>query len=244
MQQRNVWNIILLFLLLLFLLLTPEQSHLITVQQTPNQPLGPVSCCHEWESEHEVSKLPTRQNDAVERNPSFGEQKNTVRGERRFAWWGCCPNYDNQGRACMSNEGQATYRLQARSAKTLCTSISSHRVCPLLKATRVRLSITSLLKDTFNYSLLSWDHFFYELHVSLACALRSGTNRSMCCFLPPIKGHVDRLRLLLVCAPLMHLKEGDEHKRGWGGVGGGSKPERGREREREREIACIWTLRD
>lgn len=134
----------------------------------------------------------------------------------------------------MSNEGQATYRLQARSAEALCTSVSSHRVCPLLKATRVRLSITSLLKDTFNYSLLSWDHFFHELHVSLACALRSGTNRSMCCFLPPIKGHVDRLRLLLVCAPLMHLKEDDERK---GEGGRGSKPERERKWEREREHA-------
>lgn len=127
----------------------------------------------------------------------------------------------------MSNEGQATYRLQTRSAEALSTSVSSHRVCPLLKATRVRLSITSLLKDTFNYSLLSWDHFFHELHVSLACALRSGTNKSMCCFLPPIKGHVDRLRLLLVCAPLMHLKEDDERK------GGGGQSQRGRERERE-----------
>lgn len=78
MRQRTVrQNII---SLLLFLLLTPEQSHLITAQRTPNQPLSPISCCREWESEHKVSKLPTRQDDAVERNPSFGEQKNTVRG--------------------------------------------------------------------------------------------------------------------------------------------------------------------
>lgn len=97
------------------------------------------------------------------------------------------------------------------SAEALCMSVSSHEVCPLLKATRVRLSITSLLKDTFNYAPLSWDHFFRELCVSLACALRNGTNRSTCSFLPPIKGHVDRLRLLLVCAPLMHLEEDDEH---------------------------------
>lgn len=134
----------------------------------------------------------------------------------------------------MSNEGQATYRLQAHSAEALRMSVSSHRVCPLLKATRVRLSITSLLKDTFNYSLLSRDHFFHELHVSLACALRSGTNRSMCCFLLPIKGHVDRLRLLLVCAPLMHLKEDDEHVgeyKGGRGVGGQSQREKKRERE-------------
>lgn len=209
------------------------------MQRTPNQPLSPVSCCREWESQRKVSKLPTRQDDAAARNPSFGEQKNAVRGYLRFAWWGCCPNYDNQGKDCMSNEGQATYRLQARSAKALRMSVSSRRVCPLLKATRVRLSITSLLKDTFNYSLLSRDHFF---HVSLACALRSGTSSGMCCFLPPIKGHVDRLRLLLVCAPLMHLKEDDEHvgecKSGWGG-----KSQRERKRE-ERERARIWTLRD
>lgn len=91
------------------------------------------------------------------------------------------------------------------------TCPSPAAVCPLLKATRVRLSITSLLKDTFNYAPLSRDHFFCELCVSLACALRNGTNRSMCCFLPPIKGHVDRLRLLLVCASLTHLEEDDEH---------------------------------
>lgn len=133
----------------------------------------------------------------------------------------------------MSNEGQATYRLQARSTEALRMSVSSRRVCPLLKATRVRLSITSLLKDTFNYSLLSRDHFFHELHVSLACALRSGTNSSMCCFLPPIKGHVDRLRLLLVCAPLMHLKEDDEHVGECKSGLGGSKPERERKLERE-----------
>lgn len=39
------------------------------------------------------------------------------------------------------------------------------------------LSITSLLKDTFNYAPLSRDHFFRELCVSLACALRNGTTR-------------------------------------------------------------------
>lgn len=61
-------------------LLTPEQSHLITVRRTPNQPLSPVSCCREWESEHKVSKLPTRQDDAAAQNPSFGEQKNAIRG--------------------------------------------------------------------------------------------------------------------------------------------------------------------
>lgn len=115
----------------------------------------------------------------------------------------------------MSDDCEAPYRLQALSAESPHMSISSHTVCPLLKATRVRLSITSLLKDTFNYAALSRDHFFDELCVSLACALRNGTTRSMCCFLPPIKGHVDRLRLLLVCAPLTHLrkignKEGQE----------------------------------
>lgn len=52
---------------------------------------------------------------------------------------------------------------------------------------------------------LSWDHFFHELCVSLACAFRNGTTRSTCCFLPPIKVHIDRLRLLLVCAALTHL---------------------------------------
>lgn len=36
--------------------------------------------------------------------------------------------------------------------KLLCMAVSSHRFCTLLKATRVRLSITSLLKYTFNYA--------------------------------------------------------------------------------------------
>lgn len=127
----------------------------------------------------------------------------------------------------MSDDGEAAYRLQAASAEAHHMSVSSHRVRPLLKATRVRLCITSLLKDTFNYAPLSWDHFFHELCISLACALRSGT-RSMCCFLPPIKGHVDRLRLLLVCAPLTHLGE-DEGKMmsmGCGGVGDGGDREK------------------
>lgn len=110
-------------------------------------------------------------------------------------------------------------------------SVSSHRVCPLLKATRVRLSITSLLKDTFNYAPLSRDHFFRELCISLACALRNGTTRSTCCFLPPIKGHVDRLRLLLVCAPLTQRKM---MNMGWVGGWGGHK-EREREGDGERE---------
>lgn len=114
----------------------------------------------------------------------------------------------------MSDDGEATYRLQAPSAEAPRMSVSSHRVRPLLKATRVRLSITSLLKDTFNYALLSRDHFFHELCVSLACALRNGTTRSTCCFLPPIKGHVDRLRLLLVCAPLTHLAKMMNMERG------------------------------
>ena len=107
----------------------------------------------------------------------------------------------------MSDDGEVAYRLQAASAKAPRMSVSSHRVFILLKATRVRLSITSLLKDTFNYAPLSRDHFFRELCISLACALRNGTTRSTCCFLLPIKGHVDRLRLLLVCAPLMHLEK-------------------------------------
>lgn len=120
------------------------------------------------------------------------------------------------------------------------TCPSPAAVCPLLKATRVRLSITSLLKDTFNYAPLSRDHFFCELRVSLACALRNGTNRSMCCFLPPIKGHVDRLRLLLVCASLTHLEEDDEHvcvrECACVRVGGGVKVRgTGPERERERK---------
>lgn len=109
------------------------------------------------------------------------------------------------------------------------TSVSSHRVRPLLKATRVRLGITSLLKDTFNYAPLSRDHFFRELCVSLACALRNGTSRSTCCFLPPIKGHVDRLGLLLVCAPLTHLGKMMNMERG-GEEGGDLKRERNRKR--------------
>lgn len=133
----------------------------------------------------------------------------------------------------MSDDGQAAYRLQALSAEAPRMSVSSHRVCPLLKATRVRHSITSLLKDTFNYAPLSRDHFFHELCVSLACALRNGTTRSTCCFLPPIKGHVDRLRLLLVCASLTHLKEDDEH--GQRREGGGGLKERERDRDRESE---------
>lgn len=130
----------------------------------------------------------------------------------------------------MSDDDEAMYRLQAPSAEAPCMSVSSHRVRPLLKATRVRLSITSLLKDTFNYALLSRDHFFHELCVSLACALRNGITRSTCCFLPPIKGHVDRLRLLLVCAPLTRLgKMMNVEGGGWG------LEERERERQIERE---------
>lgn len=145
--------------------------------------------------------------------------------ENKRTWegvsWGVCGEDavldGDWGRNCKFDEGQTTYRLQAPSAEASSISISSRRVRPLLKATRVKLSITSLLKDTFNYAPLSWDHFFHELRVSLACALRNGTNRSTCCFLPPIKAPVDRLRQLLVCAPLMHLEEDDEHG------GGGSK---------------------
>lgn len=140
----------------------------------------------------------------------------------------------------MSDDGEAMYRLQAPSAEAPHMSVSSHRVRPLLKATRVRLSITSLLKDTFNYALLSRDHFFHELCVSLACALRNGTTRSMCCFLPPIKGHVDRLRLLLVCAPLTHLGK-MMNMEGWGGRWGGLLRKRKRERlieEKKRERTC------
>lgn len=133
----------------------------------------------------------------------------------------------------MSDDGQATYRLHTPSAEAPRMSVSSHRVCPLLKATRVRLSITSLLKDTFNYAPLSRDHFFRELCVSLACALRNGTTRSTCCFLPPIKGHVDRLRLLLVCAPLTHLGK-MMNMEGGGGGGGRMLKERERERDGER----------
>lgn len=128
-----------------------------------------------------------------------------------------------RGGDSMSDDGRATYRLQAPSAEAPCISVFSRRVCPLLKATRVWLSVTCLLKDTFNYTPLSRDHFFHELCVSLACALRSGTNWSTCCFLPPIKEHVDRLRLPLVCASLTHLEEDDEHV-----GGGGSKLEGGR----------------
>lgn len=133
----------------------------------------------------------------------------------------------------MSDDGEAAYRLQAPSAEAHHMSVSSHRVRPLLKATRLRLSITSLLKDTFNYAPLSWDHFFRELCISLACALRSGTTRSTCCFLPPIKGHVDRLRLLLVCAPLTHLGKMMSME-GWEGGGGRSE----RERERTEKETC------
>lgn len=129
----------------------------------------------------------------------------------------------------MSDDGKAAYRLPSAEAPR--TSVSSHRVHPLLKATRVRLSITSLLKDTFNYALLSRDHFFHELCVSLACALRNGTTRSTCYFLPPIKGHVDRLRLLLVCAPLTHLGKMMNTEEG---EGGHRKRERDNEADGER----------
>ena len=158
---------------------------------------------------------------------------------------GCCLECGDRGRDCMSDGGPGSVSFTGPPRqKPLASPSPATRVCPLLKATRVRLSITSLLKDTFNYAPLSRDHFFRELCVSLACALRNGTTRSTCCFLPPIKGHVDRLRLLLVCAPLTHLEKDDEHggrrrrrrrrmrRRRSGGV---SKREKERERERERE---------
>lgn len=144
----------------------------------------------------------------MEENPSFGEQKNMGADEPRCPrpGWNALvvPRVATEAEtACLMTAGQRiVYRLPQQKPLT-CPSPAT--VCPLLKATSVRLSITSLLKDTFNYAPFSRDHFFRELRVSLACALRNGTTRSMCCFLPPIKGHVDRLRLLLVCAPLTHL---------------------------------------
>lgn len=52
----------------------------------------------------------------------------------------------------MSDDAEVVYHLQAPSAEPPRLSISSRRLCSLLKATRLRLSITSLLKDTFNYA--------------------------------------------------------------------------------------------
>ncbi|MED6279466.1 hypothetical protein CHARACLAT_001181 [Characodon lateralis] len=120
----------------------------------------------------------------------------------------------------MSDDGGGSVSFTGSFSKSrLCMSISSHRFCTLLKATRVRLSISSLLKDTFNYAPLSRDHFFRDRWISLACALRNGTTRSTCCFLLPIKGHVDRLGLLLVCAPVTHLgKMMNTGELGWKGV--------------------------
>lgn len=74
--------------------------------------------------------------------------------------------------------------------------------------------------------------------VSLACALRNGTTRGVCCFLPPIKGHVDRLRLLLVLCSTNAFRKDDEHGGREGGRGLGEREkEREAEKEKEKEHA-------
>ena len=47
--------------------------------------------------------------------------------------------------------------------------------------------------------------FLWRVHLGMAPA------QAHVVFCLPIKGHVDRLRLLLVCASLMYLKADDEH---------------------------------
>lgn len=94
--------------------------------------------------------------DVVKKNLSFGEQKNMGTSELRCPWqeWkvhvvlGAVTQAETE--CLMMARHCIAYRLPQQ--KRLCMSISSHRFCSLLKATRVRLSITSLLKDTFNYA--------------------------------------------------------------------------------------------
>lgn len=109
-----------------------------------------------------MPKWPGRRGDVAEQNPSFGEQKNMGTGEprcpRRRGWKAVVvSSAETEAETACLTAGQAAYRLQATpprpsQQKPLACPSPATRVCPLLKATRVRLSITSLLKDTFNYA--------------------------------------------------------------------------------------------
>lgn len=173
--------------------------------------------------------------DVAEENLSLGEQKLLHRGVQGGRESACCPERGDRGRDCMSDDAEAAYHLQAPSAEPPRMSISSRRLCSLLKATRLRLSITSLLKDTFNYapspgiSSSMNSVFLWHVHLDMA---RPG---STCCFLLPIKEHVDRLRLLLVRAPLRHLGKMMNIFWGWwcwwwGGPGVSNREKQKRER--------------
>lgn len=83
------WNARQNIILHLLLLRSPKQSHLITVQQAPNQPLSPSS--HSplvlWVGGRtqlaKVAGKQMRRGDVAEKNLSFWEQKNTGTGKRR-----------------------------------------------------------------------------------------------------------------------------------------------------------------